>query len=84
MLSSMQFYRVKCFLGKLIYAMLPCRLKAESDEKCRLKVEYQLVYVTSVNAFIKKAIERGNRLLTVNAAVAFCSSGFLHQYLHQY
>ena len=36
-----------------------CRIKAEGDQKCRLKVEYQLVYVTSVNAFIKKAIERG-------------------------
>ena len=36
-----------------------CRLKADGDKQCRLKVEYQLVYVTSVNAFIKKAIERG-------------------------
>ena len=36
-----------------------CRLKAEGDKQCRLKVEYQLVYVTSVNAFIRKAIERG-------------------------
>lgn len=36
-----------------------CRLTAEGDKQCRCQVEYQLVYVTSVNAFIKKAIERG-------------------------
>ena len=35
------------------------RLKADGEKKSRLQVEYQLVYVTSVNAFIKKAIERG-------------------------
>ena len=35
------------------------RLKADGEKTSRLQVEYQLVYVTSVNAFIKKAIERG-------------------------
>lgn len=38
------------------------RLKADGDNKSRLQVEYTLVYVTSVNAFIKKAIERGKSM----------------------
>ena len=36
-----------------------CRLTAEGDKACRLVVEYTLVYVTSVNALLKRAIERG-------------------------
>ena len=39
------------------------RLSADGDKKCRLQVEYTLVYITSVNAFIKKAIERGELFL---------------------
>ena len=34
-------------------------MTAEGDKACRLVVEYTLVYVTSVNALLKKAIERG-------------------------
>lgn len=41
------------------HSYLGRRIKAESEKQCRCQVEYQLVYVTSVNAFIKKAIERG-------------------------
>ena len=36
-----------------------CRMTAEGDKACRLVVEYTLVYVTSVNALLKRAIERG-------------------------
>lgn len=51
-----------CWLVRLLAAThmaLVYRLKADGEKKSRLQVEYQLVYVTSVNAFIKKAIERG-------------------------
>ena len=34
-------------------------MTAEGDKACRLVVEYTLVYVTSVNALLKRAIERG-------------------------
>ncbi len=49
------------------------RLKSEGENKSRLKVEYTLVYVTSVNAFIKKAIERGKAYLhKANPCTAHC------------
>lgn len=56
------------------YLTCMCRLTAEGDKQCRCQVEYQLVYVTSVNAFIKKAIERG-MLLCPKTGVSMRKSG---------
>lgn len=43
----------------------PCRIVPSGSASCNYTVDYALVYITSTNSFLKKAIERGRPASTL-------------------